>query len=68
MPATVYSFDPHTREYVGTTLADDDPEEEGALLFPAFTTQDPPPEIPSGMTAYWVGDEWELRSNTEGGV
>lgn len=56
MPKTVYSWDPQSSAYAGTTIADDDQMEEGALLMPAFTTQEDPPQVPDGHRAYWRGN------------
>lgn len=63
MPATVYSYDPRTHQYLGETVADDDPEQEGELLFPAFTTLEAPPQdIPPDKAAYWNRTTWDLRN------
>lgn len=62
MSAQVYSFDPQTGEYTGVTVADEDPEGDGNLLMPAFSTREMPPNAPSGFAAFWRGDRWETLS------
>lgn len=62
MPAQVYSYDPHTREYTGPSIADDNPEEPGEVLAPAFSTDVVPPNAPSGFAAFWRDDHWEVLS------
>lgn len=59
MAATVYSYDAQTGEFVGTTIADESPEEPGKLIMPAFTTQKKPTKTPNGFKTYWRGSEWE---------
>lgn len=59
MAATVYSFDPNTGAYAGTTIADEDQLDPGNLLLPAFTTSEEPPEVPDGHGLFWRGDHWE---------
>jgi hypothetical protein len=56
MSAIVYSWDPSTGAYVGTTNADEDQMAPGELLMPAFTTREEPPTPPDGHGAFWRGN------------
>jgi hypothetical protein len=60
MGATVYSYHPQTGAYNGTSVADDNPEEPGELLYPAFTTTVEPPDVPEGSAVFWRGESWEV--------
>ena len=54
----VYSYDPVTGEYLGTTTADPNPVEPGEYLMPAFTTTVQPPVPAEGHKAIWQSDVW----------
>ena len=49
----VYSYDPETKEYLGTTVADRSPLEKGVFHMPAFTTTVKPPERGADQAAVW---------------
>lgn len=48
--------------FVGATAADESPLEPGVWLIPAGCVEVPPPTIPAGNLARWVGDAWVLET------
>lgn len=60
-PLVVYSYNPDTREYTGTTHADPCQLDPEAFLHPAHTTPDAPPDVPPGKVARFVGGAWALE-------
>ncbi|MEN9658409.1 MAG: hypothetical protein RL571_1874 [Pseudomonadota bacterium] len=56
-----YSFDPLTGEYVGATLAQRSPLEDGVYLLPANATFSEPQEPAGDKWPFWTGSAWELR-------
>jgi len=63
---TVYSFCPKTGEYVGTTTADESPLEPGIFLYPANTTEAPPPEAGKNEKTVWDGQSWYIVEDHRG--
>lgn len=59
---TVYSYDSVTGEYTGASTADENPEEPGSVLMPAFATGVMPPNAPAGMACFWRNGQWETLS------
>ena len=45
--------------YVGNTIADPSPLEDGVYLFPRNSIDVPPPVIPDTAKAKWTGDDWK---------
>jgi hypothetical protein len=45
--------------YVGNTIADSSPLEDGVYLFPRNSIDVPPPVIPDTAKAKWTGDDWK---------
>lgn len=66
----IYCAHPITREYLGPSLADPDPLEEGAWLIPAHAYPDAPPDIPAGQAALRSedGSSWILVPDHRGTV
>jgi len=68
----IYSFDSVTGEYTGDTTAVANPAfgEEGQpeFLFPAQTTEVPPPSTTSNQVACFVSGAWEVVSDYRGEV
>lgn len=66
----VYCAHPLTREYLGPSLADPDPLENGAWLIPAHAYTDAPPAIAAGQAARRLEDSsaWELIADHRGTV
>ena len=46
--------------YLGTSVADESPLEEGVFLIPARSTEVAPPEVPAGSIPKWLGDTWAI--------
>ncbi|WP_223535263.1 hypothetical protein [Pseudomonas sp. GL-B-16] len=46
--------------YVGTSVADPDPMNEGHWLIPAGCVEMKPPTITGGKLPKWVGYKWKL--------
>lgn len=46
--------------YVGTTVADPDPQNIGSWLIPAGCVEVKPPLFTGGKIAKWVGYKWKL--------
>jgi len=63
---TVYSFCPKTGEYIGTTTTDPSPLEPGEYLFPARTTETPPPDAGENERAVWDGQAWHIVEDHRG--
>lgn len=68
MEKTVYSYNPITGEYIGTTVADESPLEPGVYLLPAHSTEVAPPEGGSHEAALWDGEVWSLVPDWRGEV
>ena len=62
----VYSYDPQTKEYIGTEEAQESPREPGVFILPANSTESEPPSTQSGKTACWNGTKWELKVDHRG--
>lgn len=54
----VYNYNPITREFVGTEIADPNPLVEGEWLIPAHATTIEPPEHIEGSSRVFDGDNW----------
>lgn len=52
--------------YIGPVYADPSPLEPGVWLIPARCVEVPPPEIPKGMLAVWMAEEWYLIEDLTG--
>lgn len=55
----VYSYHPITREFIGVSLADEDPLDKGNYLFPANSTNIEPPEQVNGKVRVFTGLLWQ---------
>ena len=68
----IYSFDRITGEYIGDTVASPNPAfgEEGQpeFLFPAQTTEAPPPSTAANQVACFISGAWEVVSDHRGEV
>jgi len=65
---TVYAYDANTKEYLGTTPAQESPLEPGVVLMPANSTAIQPPALGEKQAAVWNGSEWSLSSDFRGTV
>lgn len=63
---TAYIYDKNTNEYLGKTQADQSPLEEGVWIYPAFTTDQKPPDAGANQTAVFSGDAWALVPDWRG--
>lgn len=61
MYITVYTYDPITKEYRGTTKALEDPKHPGRYLIPAFATEMEPPQPGENQKVVWDGQAWQLE-------
>lgn len=57
----IFHFDPVTREYLGTSVADESPLEPGVFLVPAYATENKPPAVGEGQRAVFDG-EWRVEA------
>lgn len=66
----IYCAHPLTREYLGPSIADPDPLEDGAWLIPAHAYTDAPPAVPAGQAAQRAedGSTWLLVADHRGTV
>lgn len=66
----IFTAHPVTREYLGPSIADPDPLEDGAWLIPAHAYTDAPPTILAGMAAQRStdGSAWQLVADHRGTV
>lgn len=55
-----------TREFVGESIADESPLEEGIFLIPAYATPNAPPEVSAGSAAVYVNDAWSTVADWRG--
>ena len=56
----IYSYDPATGEYLGTSEADQSPLEPGVYLLPAHATDQPVPAAKAGQSAVFLDGTWRL--------
>lgn len=63
--ATVYCFDPQTKEYLGEELADVDVFSK-AVLLPPSSTEEEPPETQDGKVAVFEDGAWEVKTDNRG--
>ena len=66
----IYCAHPVTREYIGDSVADPDPLDEGSWLIPAHAYTDAPPDTPADHVARRTLDDsaWELVADHRGTV
>lgn len=57
----IHHYHPETGAYVGSSVADRDPLEQGRWMIPANATTEAPPNAGAGQFAAWTGSAWELR-------
>jgi hypothetical protein len=57
-----HAFEPQTGEYLGATLAQRSPLEDGVYLLPANATFTDPPASAGERWPCWTGTAWELRA------
>lgn len=55
---TVYAYDANTKEYLGTTQAQESPLEPGITLMPSNSTAIQPPSVEEKQVAVWNGEGW----------
>lgn len=65
---TVYAYDATTKEYLGTTQAQESPLEKGVILMPANATYTPSPLFGENHTAVWNGSSWDTVTDLRGTV
>jgi hypothetical protein len=63
---TIYNFDPVGGAYVGASLADPSPLEEGVWLHPAWSTTIAPPPAGPQQTPVFVAGAWALIADHRG--
>lgn len=64
----IYNYDRETGEFTGESLADESPLEPGVWLFPAHSTDTPPPIPGASQRSFFIGGEWiqkELEDEIE---
>ena len=62
----LYSYSPTTGEYIGDTTADPSPLEAGKFLYPANTTETPPPLHGTEEAAVYNGQSWHVVEDHRG--
>ena len=65
---TVYAYDANTREFLGTTQAQESPLETGVVLMPANSTAIQPPALRENQAALWNGAIWDVVADLRGTV
>ena len=68
MTPKVYGYNKDTGEFVGESLADENPLEVGQYLVPAQAVLVSPPETGENEVAVWVGDAWVVTKDFRGNV
>lgn len=58
----IYNYDPVTRRYTGSTVADPNPQRPTAPIVPAFATPLAPPQAPAGCVAVFQADAWTVEA------
>ncbi len=66
MERTVYHAHPVTGEFIGSSRAELNPMEEGALLVPAYAYRDAPPAAEIGFAVIRNGGQWKLVKDLRG--
>lgn len=62
----IYHYDSITKEYLGTSIADNDPLVEGSWLIPANATTVPAQEQPTGFAMVWDTGTWRRVEDHRG--
>lgn len=65
---TVYAYDATTKEYIGTTQAQESPLEDGVVLMPANSTGIQSPSVGEKQAAVWNGSAWDIAADFRGTV
>ena len=65
---TVYAYDATTKEYLGTTQAQESPLEKGIVLMPSNSTGIQPPALGEKQEAVWNGSGWDVIADLRGTV
>lgn len=65
---TVYAYGATTKEYLGTTQAQESPLETGVVLMPANSTVIQPPALADRQAAVWNGSGWDVIADLRGTV
>lgn len=68
IPPVIYSAHPVTGEYIGDSVADPDPMDDGNWLIPAHAYLDAPPAPEKNKAPVRVGDEWAVVDDHRGTV
>lgn len=58
----IYNYHPVTKAFVGASIADESPLEEGVYLIPAYATTVAPPQIQAGSQAVFENDGWRIEA------
>ncbi|MBB5447078.1 MULTISPECIES: tail fiber assembly protein [unclassified Paraburkholderia] len=62
----VHQYDSGTGAYVGSSMADADPRNDGRWLFPAFSTTDQPPDRTARTWPFYRDGAWTLLPDYRG--
>lgn len=65
---TVYAYGATTKEYLGTTQAQESPLETGVVLMPANSTAIQPPAAGEKQKQVWNGSGWDVVADLRGTV
>lgn len=58
----IYNYHPATKVFVGESVADESPLEEGVFLVPANATTIAPPAIPADSVAVFENGGWRIAA------
>ncbi|MDD3012629.1 MAG: tail fiber assembly protein [Candidatus Gastranaerophilales bacterium] len=64
----IYNYNSMTKEYIGESIADENPLEEGVFLLPANATFLQPPNIAENEVAVFENDLWIIKADYRGGT
>lgn len=62
----IYNYHPVTGEYLGQSIADNNPEELGKHLIPAFATETSPPKTSTREVAVFADGKWSKQPDYRG--
>lgn len=64
----IYNYDPQSGAFTGASEADPSPLEPGKFLIPACAVTTPPPDVPQGSAAAYLGGQWVILMDRRGEV